>query len=874
MARKTDAPVIAAPMAKAGPESGKVVFKLTIEIQSREADQSLTAGRSLKLKRLLNFIPVDPTVDHTARSQMIIGGIVCELARRMVQDGASRTSGGTIPSSMNLLADAADSFKAWTGRADVPSTVRDVTRRVANMILPEELGEIYQYLRRPAAKAISTAALNDSEKISGNDVLAVTQFLTDDYMVSWLTSTSLNHLDSSDGQSIVVDPAVGGGAFLIAAYRNLVSQVGDRQERRVLSDKLLSDRLRGYDLDPFIAQLAAFALWVEASRVMGTLVRAPSRILTGGHPTGGALDPATLESVVAESGGRRLVFLTNPPFLARRLMGPDLKGYLEENYPMSGNDLCAAFLQAITDCMRPGDIAGIVHQSTIRHLRSLQSIASYIASRQEFITSVDVGAKAFRDISGEKVRATLSIMKKQPHIGLCGPSAWAEPTIDVSRLVRGRKEEVLRSIGLGIPIPPDALPLEQAFRAHSARHKSTVSHIARPMQGSSTGDNARFVKFAWEIHAGDPDWRQASKGGGYSRWAGLRRYVVYWGDSGSKLKEFRGSALRNPLQADAADIVWSDTGSFGLSARIQDDADIFMASGPGIRVEEGSKWALAALLNSQLATTWLKFANPKLTITPSALGAIPVPEESWHDPDLDRFARFCHAKKVAVERHHPDSLYWTPESIQTEPSMSASENMRRVFFRLLRLELEKLELEHMAEVRVRELFGGPYSLRDVTDSVAGKLAWELPRRTISESEIDKQLASIPVTLRPGMRSHRGAGVDGLLESISLKLDAHPISVFNQVQKFAGTLRHMQRLSQFLLHHKMISFIGYSGDRLWDNKQFSTKEVLHHLGMQFTGRPGESAVEPESLVDVHRTLFHGRPVVWVHNENLLLKRLHG
>jgi hypothetical protein len=40
------------------------------------------------------------------------------------------------------------------------------------------------------------------------------------------------------------------------------------------------------------------------------------------------------------------------------------------------------------------------------------------------------------------------------------------------------------------------------------------------MQGTSTGNNNEFVKFAWEVN-GSPDWKLVSKGGGFSKWAGL-----------------------------------------------------------------------------------------------------------------------------------------------------------------------------------------------------------------------------------------------------------------------------------------------------------------------------------------------------------------
>jgi hypothetical protein len=50
------------------------------------------------------------------------------------------------------------------------------------------------------------------------------------------------------------------------------------------------------------------------------------------------------------------------------------------------------------------------------------------------------------------------------------------------------------------------------------------------MQGTSTGNNTEFVKFAWEVN-GSPDWKLVSKGGGFSKWVGLNYYKVHWGEN-------------------------------------------------------------------------------------------------------------------------------------------------------------------------------------------------------------------------------------------------------------------------------------------------------------------------------------------------------
>ena len=105
------------------------------------------------------------------------------------------------------------------------------------------------------------------------------------------------------------------------------------------------------------------------------------------------------------------------------------------------------------------------------------------------------------------------------------------------------------------------------------------------MQGSSTGDNKLMVKYIWETD--EEGWVLASKGGGYSKWGGLNFYKVKWGKRGELLKGNKGSALRNSSEIDNTAIVYSDTGTLGLSTRERLDGQVFIASGPGIKVLKG-----------------------------------------------------------------------------------------------------------------------------------------------------------------------------------------------------------------------------------------------------------------------------------------------
>lgn len=120
-----------------------------------------------------------------------------------------------------------------------------------------------------------------------------------------------------------------------------------------------------------------------------------------------------------------------------------------------------------------------------------------------------------------------------------------------------------------------------------------------PMQGTSTGDAARLIGYYWE-HLNDPEWVPVSKGGSYSRWCGLNSYVLKWGADGEYIRTTKGSALRNTKYFDRTSLVYSDTGTSGFNARLLEEGQLFVASGPGIRDVQGSPYAHLSLLNSRV----------------------------------------------------------------------------------------------------------------------------------------------------------------------------------------------------------------------------------------------------------------------------------
>ncbi|HBN05952.1 MAG TPA: hypothetical protein DD434_09225, partial [Bacteroidales bacterium] len=64
-------------------------------------------------------------------------------------------------------------------------------------------------------------------------------------------------------------------------------------------------------------------------------------------------------------------------------------------------------------------------------------------------------------------------------------------------------------------------------------------------------------------------------------------YCVKWGTDGEFIKSQPGSAIRNAAYFEETELVFSDTGTAGLNVRVLLPGQLFVASGPGIRLKYG-----------------------------------------------------------------------------------------------------------------------------------------------------------------------------------------------------------------------------------------------------------------------------------------------
>ena len=517
-----------------------------------------------------------------------------------------------------------------------------------SMCLDDSLSWVYQF------------ATKKSDVFKYND----TQFFTEKYMINTLVDSV--HIDAD---SIVIDPACGGCNFLLYSFESFVKLT---QEPNALTRANYAlERLYGYEIDPFLAYVGAFNLKLKAmsyiaeERIVSiqdfdlvhSLVFYPEK-----ETVSGFLDiewekqfvvncdtNKALQLIDAFDGAN--IVVTNPPFRTIKGMPSDQKEYLQQNYPMAKCDMCNAFIERVMDVLPAGGKAAMVTQNSWMYLDSFTALRSRLLGMYRIDNIWELGSNAFYDLSGEKANVALvSATKTCPgnkheielgsfrNMSIEGiESALEYGSLQMQHI---RQSDILKNT-------------ESRFDMVSTDHLRSLQvncdqykKYAVPMQGTSTGDAKNLIDYYWN-HNGDENWVLVSKGGGYSRFEGLNSYCVKWGKDGGFIKSTKGSAIRNANYFDKTQLVFSDTGTAGLNVRILLPGQIFVASGPGIRVTSGKELAHLAFLNSRFAAFFVRLLSPKLTIAAGYIGKIPVTKEILDSTVLEKCAKEC----LKVKKH-------------------------------------------------------------------------------------------------------------------------------------------------------------------------------------------------------------------------------
>jgi hypothetical protein len=525
----------------------------------------------------------------------------------------------------------------------------------------DALGHIYQAINAPALEGAYRAARRDRRKFTEDDIPAVTQLFTPRWVVEFLLHNTLGafwletHPDSRVNlpwlverprerrpmrlarEITVLDPACGTMNFglvavelLDAMYREELDhagRIGWPAEPSVTSvdqvgPSIARHNLFGIDIDPLALELAAWTIEMKLGTPPLHLQRA--------------------DALFDACPGRFCVIATNPPYLSARNMPKSLVQRLKQTYPASWRDACACFIERATDLLDDGGRAGILAMQSFMFTGSFETLRAKLDQSVAVESIAHFGGGLF-DVGNPGTLQTAAVVLRRE----ASERARREQDVVALRLTDvDDKEDGLRARRGVHRIKQDDMgkcarrawtywltpQLRSVFTTCPA-----LADVAPPRQGLATTDNARFVRFWWEVDcvgATRGKWKPYAKGGRFRRWHESPRHRVDWADDGAAIKRsiverypyLRGKwawVAKNASYYGRAGVTYSYLTSGRFSARRLDEGAIFDVAGSALFPDD--PLTILGVLNSSTARALLGAINPTVNFQVGDLAQLPVP---------------------------------------------------------------------------------------------------------------------------------------------------------------------------------------------------------------------------------------------------------
>lgn len=724
-----------------------------------------------------------------------------------------------------------------------------------------------------------------SNKLVNGNIFSQTQFFTEKYMITYLVDNIPNLFFASK----ILDPCTGGGNFLVECLERLCKEITDND---ILETVILNvKKLYGFDIDSNITGIAVVNIRLKAFSILKrnnidfkldawdairpNIYKSKEIDYIEGSL---AIDNKCLINAITGEAktasavlGAADVILTNPPFATIKGMAQEQKKFLKTYYPDARCDTCVSFLERIHKMLNADGYCGIVSQNAWLHLKTFNAARARFTSQYEICKIINLGSGAFQDLSGEKSNVSLIVF---------GNTYKENNEIDVLNLSSyslGDKIEALKNNIRYMKKMQDEIDGPNGYDFTEKNALKTISEskelyrdIAVPMQGTSTGNAKELVGYFWE-HFGDDEWSIVSNGGGYCRWQGLNNRIVKWGKNGEYIKSQKGSALRNVRYFPKTQMVFSDTGTAGLNVRVLLNKQIFIASGPGIRITKGNKYAHLALLNSRLASYYVRAISPKLTIAAGYIGQIPVKEAVYSSVVLERNAKLCVELKKKMLSIRPNNLEYDGTYLENIPK-NLNQAAWILFNEDITNEALKLEIESKIDQYIFHEYG--FSTEDAKqfDQSVGECAYLIDGiDDIDLPKLDKYISKLidaACCLKRTRASKNILGCDGLVEYVAKDLNINPEIIVRKIQENPFKMEKvLDKYKGMLLHNAILYSMGYNTKNGIKLDRISLCDIIRFLFKRFGGMFEYEDWLTSSFNIVHNEIFKGAPFLVFENKEL-------
>lgn len=329
--------------------------------------------------------------------------------------------------------------------------------------------------------------------------------------------------------------------------------------------------------------------------------------------------------------------VANPPYQGTAKIRD--AAYVQEHYPLGKADLYAAFIERGLQLLRIGGCFAQVSMNGWMFVKQYAQLRKELLTKYRLLAVADLLWCAFESMRHNTV-AMYVVQKLDPSeasaVGLV-PTNRNEREESLVALER-KRAAVLCQVGkhafapIALKVVPE-WPLvfwwnEETLDTY--RVSPTVAQVYPPRVGLQTGDNARFVRYSWElspssVSMGRPSkqksWAPLIKGADGMAWCEPFRFAINWKYNGLGVYLHSGAVIRNPDCYFKLGVSYTTIGN-GFSARAHRVPSVIMDMGSSVFPVRQSD--ALALFNSSYARFILESLNPTIHFTSGDVARLPA----------------------------------------------------------------------------------------------------------------------------------------------------------------------------------------------------------------------------------------------------------
>jgi type II restriction/modification system DNA methylase subunit YeeA len=424
------------------------------------------------------------------------------------------------------------------------------------------------------------------------------------------------------------------------------------------------------------------------------------------------------------------VVIANPPYMGGKGMNGKLGAWAKDNYPASKSDLFSMFIERGLEMIPRFGYSAMVTMESWMFLSSYEKLRSKLLKMSMIQCMVHMPYLGKGGTSmGISFGTSATVFNKTSRTNFkgqfCCVRYFETNDFGVPLEFPPRNERLSKASTADfnkIPGSPIAYWVSSKVR-EIFESSPALKEVSNPKQGTSTGNDEKYVRFWFEIQhsllgIGIKSLAEAlqsgffyfplDKGGDFRRWYGNNEKVIKFDrKSYSELLEI-GNHLPSREKYFLKGITWSKITSAKISVRYDDFGFVFSSVGLKGFPGEDKILIILAYMNSILVQEFTKFLSPTLSIVSGDIEKLPyiVIQSKEIDSVVDALLSFAKADWDSYETSwdfishpllHPD---------YRQSSLKATYTQLRIHWRETTLEMQRLEQKN------NRIFIDAYGLQD------------------------------------------------------------------------------------------------------------------------------------------------------------------